>query len=184
MTELRTSRLLLRAWRKEDEEPFAALNADARVTEFLLGPFTREQSDAQIRSFQAQFAQRGFGRWAVELLGETGCIGMVGLSELHDDRHFTPCVEVAWRLAHSVWGKGLATEAANAVLAFGFERARLAEIVALTVHANLRSRAIMERLGMKRDPADDFDHPLVPVGHPLRPHLLYRLSADDWRARR
>jgi len=182
LMELRTSRLLLRPWRPEDELPFAALNADQRVTEYLLGPFTREQSDAQIKNFQSQFDRQGFGRWAVELPGEASCIGMVGLSEIPYEQHFTPAVEIAWRIAHPFWGRGLATEAANAALAFGFESARLDEIVALTVPGNLRSRAVMERLGMTRDSAGDFEHPLVPVGHALRHHVLYRLSSSDWRA--
>jgi ribosomal-protein-alanine N-acetyltransferase len=172
--------LVLRSWRKDDKAPFAALNADARVTEYLLGPFSPEQSDEQIKSFQAHFAREGFGRWALEVPGEAGFIGTVGISVIPYQQHFTPGVEVAWRLAHPYWGKGFATEAAAAALAFGFESADLEEIVALTVPGNLRSRAVMERLGMSRDPEDDFEHPLVPIGHALRPHFLYRLSKAVW----
>jgi RimJ/RimL family protein N-acetyltransferase len=175
--ELRTPRLLLRAWRKEDEAPFAALNADAEVTAYLLGPFSRERSDAQIAAFRAHFAQHGFGRWAVEVRETARFIGTVGLSVIPYPAHFAPGVEIAWRLARPFWGQGFASEAARAVLAFGFEHAGLPEIVALTVPANRRSQAVMERIGMVRGDADDFDHPLVPDGHPLQRHVLYRTKS-------
>ncbi|MDM0112212.1 GNAT family N-acetyltransferase [Variovorax sp. J22R133] len=182
--ELRTSRLLLRDWRPEDEAPFATLNADAEVTEFLLGPMSREQSDAQIRSFREHFAREGFGRWAVEVPGLADFIGTVGITVIPYQAHFTPCVEIAWRLARPYWGQGFASEAAHAALRFGFENVGLAEIVALTVPANKRSQAVMERIGMVRNPADDFDHPLVPDGHPLQRHVLYRMSQAEWLAAR
>ncbi|HEY2257185.1 MAG TPA: GNAT family N-acetyltransferase [Variovorax sp.] len=178
--ELRTSRLLLRAWREEDAAPFAELNADPEVTRFLLGPLSRAQSDAQIAGYRQQFDQEGFGRWAVEIPGVSGFIGMVGLAVIPYPAHFTPAVEIAWRLARRFWGQGFASEAARAALAFGFEQAGLTGIVALTVAANAKSRAVMERLGMVRDPSDDFDHPLVPKGHPLERHVLYRLSREAW----
>lgn len=176
---LQAPRLLLRDWRPEDAAPFAALNADAEVTRHLLGPFSRAQSDAQIESFRAHFRQHGFGRWAIEVPGEADLAGMVGISVIPYAAHFTPAVEVAWRLARPFWGRGFASEAARAAIAFGFAQAGLAEIVAQTVPVNTRSRAVMERLGMRRDLADDFDHPLLPDGHALKRHVLYRIRPGD-----
>jgi RimJ/RimL family protein N-acetyltransferase len=176
---LRTDRLLLRRWRDEDLAPFAALNADPRVVEFLPGPLNPAESAAMVAGFRDLFARHGFGRWAVEVPGIAGFIGFVGLSTPAFEAHFTPCVEAAWRLAPEHWGKGYATEAARAALRFGFERLGLAEIVAFTVPANRRSRAVMERLGMTRSPADDFMHPSLPDGHPLRPHVLYRARPEE-----
>lgn len=178
--ELSTARLLLRAWRPEDAEPYAELNCDPEVMRYLLGPLSREQSDAHIRSFGEHFEREGFGRWAVEVPGVAPFIGTVGITVMPYATPFTPAVEVAWRLARRHWGHGYASEAARAAMEFGFTTAGLREIVALTVPANLRSQAVMGRLGMKRDPADDFDHPLVPPGHPLQRHVLYRMGRDDW----
>lgn len=172
--ELRTERLLLRRWRPDDRAPFAALNADPRVTEFLPGALSRAASDALAERIEAHFGEQGFGPWAVEVPGEIPFAGFVGLGVPAFTAPFTPCVEVLWRLAPACWGRGYATEGARAALAFGFTHAGLAEIVSFTVPANLRSRAVMERLGMTRDPADDFDHPVLPDGHPLRRHVLYR----------
>lgn len=179
--ELKTPRLLLRAWRSEDEAPYAELNADPEVMRFLLGPQAREQSDAQIKSFREHVEREGFGRWAVEVPGVAPFVGMVGLAVVPYSAHFTPAVEVAWRLARAHWGKGYASEAARAALDFGFEKAGLKEIVALTVPANLRSQAVMQRLGMTRDPVDDFDHPKVPAGHELQRHVLYRMTSANWK---
>lgn len=173
-SELRTERLLLRRWRAADRAPFAALNADPRVVEFLPGPLSRAESDALAARIDALVAQHGFAPWAVEVPGEVPFAGFVGLAVPAFEAAFTPCVEIAWRLAASCWGRGYATEAARAALAFGFEHLGLAEIVAFTVPANLRSRRVMERLGMTHDPADDFDHPALPAGHALRRHVLYR----------
>jgi len=175
--ELRTPRLLLRRWRAADREPFAALNADPRVVEHLGRPLTRGESDAIIARLEAQFEERGFGLWAVEVPGRAPLIGMVGLSTPAFEAPFTPCVEVGWRIAYEHWGEGYATEAARAALSFGFERLGLLEIVSFTVPANLRSRRVMEKLGMRRDPAEDFEHPALPPGHALRRHVLYRLAA-------
>ena len=171
---IETPRLLLRPWRDDDLPAFAAMNADPRVMEFL-GPLkTREESDASVARFSAHLARHGFGFWAVEVTGVADFIGFVGLKVLDFEAHFAPCVEVGWRLAYDHWGKGYATEAARASLDFGFRRLGLEEIVAFTVPANRRSWRVMERLGMTRDPADDFDHPALPEGHPLRRHVLYR----------
>lgn len=174
--ELRTERLLLRRWRADDRAPFAALNADPRVVELLPGPLSRADSDALASRIEAHFAARGFGLWAVEVPGEIPFAGFVGLAVPAFEAAFTPCVEVGWRLAAACWGRGYATEAARAALDFGFARLGLAEIVSFTVPANVRSRRVMERLGMTHDPADDFDHPALPAGHPLRRHALYRTA--------
>ncbi len=180
--QLRTTRLLLRPWRESDLAPFAALNADPRVLEHLPGPLSRDESDALVRRLDEHFARHGFGLWALEAPGVAPFVGMAGLSVPAFDAPFTPCVEVGWRLDAGHWGRGYATEAARAALRFGFERAGLDEIVSFTASANARSRRVMERLGMARDPAGDFDHPRLPAGHRLRRHVLYRLSAGAARA--
>jgi len=183
--ELHTQRLRLRAWRDEDLPIFAAMSADAEMNRYLLGPLTRQQSDALVARFIEHFQREGFGMWAVEAPSVAGFIGAVGLSVPRYAAPFTPCVEVGWRIAPEHWGKGFATEAAQAALAFGFKELELPEIVALTVPENARSRAVMVKLGMLRTAADDFDHPLVPAAHPLQRHVLYRLSKEDWeRAQR
>lgn len=181
-TRLITSRLILRPWQDEDLEPFARLNADERATQYLLHRLTRAQSDALVARIAAHFEREGFGFWAVEAPGVASLVGAVGLLVPGFTAPFTPCVEIGWRLAPAFWGCGFASEAARAALAFGFERAGLDEVVALTVPANTRSRAVMQRLGMTHSPADDFDHPLVPAGHPLLRHVLYRLSKEAWLA--
>ncbi|MGZ3711529.1 MAG: GNAT family N-acetyltransferase [Bdellovibrionota bacterium] len=173
---LETERLLLRRWKASDAEPFSLLNSDPIVMEFLLGQLSREESDAMIGRSEAHFEQYGFGPWAVELKSTGALLGFTGLMCPKFETSFTPCVEVGWRLAREYWGRGIATEAARAALAFGFQ-AGLQEIVSFTVAANIRSLAVMERLGMKRDLRGNFDHPRVPEGHPLRPHVLYRLPA-------
>ena len=175
--ELRTERLTLRRWRDADRAPFAQMNADPRVMEFFPAPLSREESDALITRIEAGFDRHGFGLWALEVRETGEFIGFTGLAPPEFEAHFTPAVEVGWRLAAPAWGRGYATEAARAAIAFGFERAGLEEIVSMTSVLNERSRAVMERLGMSRDPADDFDHPGIPAGHPLRRHVLYRLSA-------
>jgi RimJ/RimL family protein N-acetyltransferase len=177
--ELCTERLHLRAWRDADLEPFAALNRDPAVVEFLPGPLSRADSDALAARFRRHHEQHGFGLWAVEIPGVTPFAGFIGLSIPAFTAHFTPCVEVGWRLARAHWGAGYATEGARAALLCGFEELDLREIVSFTVPANRRSRAVMERLGMRCDSADDFDRPDLPPGHRLRRHVLYRLSRDE-----
>jgi RimJ/RimL family protein N-acetyltransferase len=179
--EIRTTRLRLRRWRADDLAPFAALNADPRVVEFLAGPLTREESDALVARIESHFDTHGFGFFAVECLDDGGLAGFVGLSVPRFEAPFTPCVEIGWRLANAVQGRGYATEAARAALAYGFETVGLREIVSFTVPANVRSRRVMEKLGLRRDAAEDFDHPMMPVGHPLRPHVLYRLDVRAWK---
>ena len=175
-------RVRLRPWRHEDRDAFAALNADARVMEFFRSPLTRTESDVMVDYIEAHFVRRGFGLWAVEVPGVAPFIGFTGLAVPGFSAHFTPCVEIGWRLDFAYWGHGFATEAARLALGYGFETLALAEIVSFTSVTNRRSRAVMERLGMRRDPADDFDHPGLPKDHPLRPHVLYRLGADSYFA--
>jgi RimJ/RimL family protein N-acetyltransferase len=178
--EIRTDRLQLRAWRESDREPFAALNADPVVAEFLGGPIDREASDAMQDRFAGRWVENGYGLWAVERIDNGDFIGFTGLSAPTFDTHFIPAVEVGWRLASGAWGQGFATEAAQAALQFGFLTVGLEEIVSFTVPANQRSRRVMEKLGMTRAPEDDFDHPRIPDGDPLRRHVLYRLSRERW----
>jgi RimJ/RimL family protein N-acetyltransferase len=179
--ELTTARLLLRRWREADREPFAALNADPVVMEHFPARLTPAESDALIAGIEDGFDERGYGLWALELRATGEFLGFTGMEVQSFAAHFTPAVEVGWRLARSAWGHGYATEAARASLAFAFERAGLAEVVSFTGVANARSRAVMQRIGMTRDPEDDFDHPELPEGHPLRRHVLYRISAGDRR---
>jgi RimJ/RimL family protein N-acetyltransferase len=174
---LKTSRLLLRPWREADLPVFAALNADPIVMEHFPSILDRAASDALAARIQTHFERHGFGLWAVEVPEVTDFIGFIGLAVPSFAAHFTPCVEVGWRLACHHWGKGYATEGARAALEFGFERAGLREIVSFAVPGNRRSLAVMERLGMTHDSKDDFDHPALPEGHRLRRHLLYRWAA-------
>jgi RimJ/RimL family protein N-acetyltransferase len=172
---LRTTRLLLREWRDEDSTPFAAMSADTEVMELLLGPQDRARSDAWVGWARGFWRDHGYGQWVVELPGEAPFAGVVGLNRLAYAAHFTPAVEIAWRLARPYWGRGIAYEAARAAIEDGFCRLGLAEIVAITTPANRRSWRLMERLGMARDVDGDFDHPLVPDGHRLKRHVLYRI---------
>ncbi|MFB7473551.1 GNAT family N-acetyltransferase [Kitasatospora sp. NPDC056184] len=174
MTDLHTDRLLLRRWRDTDLEPWAAMNADPEVREHLGAVLTREQSDASVARFEADFDRRGYGWWAVEVRATGEFVGFAGLDDVDDGLPFTG-VEVGWRLARSAWGHGYATEAARAVLAFGFGTLALPEILAVTTAGNLRSQAVMRRLGMTTDPADDFDDPEAPEG-PLRRNVLFRIA--------
>ncbi len=175
--ELVTERLLLREWRDGDAEPFARLNADPRVMEFFPATLTRAESDAMIGRARAHFARHGWGMWAAELRGTGEFIGYIWLNVPSFEAHFTPCVEIGWRLAAEHWNRGLATEGAREALRCGFGELGLREIVAFTAPGNMRSRRVMEKLGMRRDAAEDFDHPRMAEGHPLRRHVLYRIRA-------
>jgi RimJ/RimL family protein N-acetyltransferase len=174
--ELRTARLLLRRWLPSDREPFARLNADPETMRYFPKPLTPAESDAFVDLIEAAFARNGFGFWAVELREAGTFIGFVGLSAPSFEAHFTPCIEIGWRLAAPFWNQGYATEGARAALAFGFDVLKVPEIVAFTAVGNAPSRRVMEKLGMTRDPADDFDHPRVAAGHPLQRHVLYRTA--------
>lgn len=153
------------------------MNADPEVMEYFSAPLTRAQSDDLVEKIEDGFERDGFGLWALEILATREFVGFAGLAVPSFEAHFTPAVEVGWRLARPAWGNGYATEAGRAALAFAFEEAGLDEVVSFTSLANARSRAVMERLGMSHDPGDDFDHPEIPAGDPLRRHVLYRLIA-------
>lgn len=177
--ELVTDRLRLRRWRRPDRVPFARLNADPVVMEFFPSTLTRAESDAMVDRIEAAFDRDGLGLWAVEVVATGEFIGFVGLWRPRFEAHFTPTVEVGWRLAAAHWGRGYATEAARAAVDDGFTRLGLAEIVSFTAVVNERSQGVMRALGMTHDPAGDFDHPLLPEGHWLRRHVLYRLANPD-----
>ena len=174
--EIRTARLRIRSWRDEDIEPHAAMNADPRVMEFFPSVMSREESTAALARARERIAERGFSFWPVEVVGGASFIGMVGLSVPSFEAPFMPAVEIGWRLAADHWGQGYATEAARAVLAHGFDRLGLPEIVAFTTAANARSRRVMEKLGMRHDARGRLPPPGDPGGHPQRPHVLYRLA--------
>lgn len=180
---LHTPRLILRPWRDADADSFAAMFADPEVMEFLGPTPDRAAVDAIIGRIKAHFAAHGFGWWAAEAPGIAPFIGFIGLARVNFDAHFTPAVEVGWRLASAYWGQGYATEGARAALDAGFTQLGLDEIISLAVPANARSRRVMERIGMNHDPADDFDHPRLPEGDALRRHVLYRISRERWRTR-
>jgi RimJ/RimL family protein N-acetyltransferase len=179
--ELNTARLRLRAWRASDREPFAAMNADPRVMEHFAARLSRQESDHLAARIVGHFEAHGFGLWAVEILGVTPFAGFIGLAVPRFEARFTPCVEVGWRLSAEHWGCGYASEGARAALTHGFDVAGLAEIVSFTTPGNLRSRRVMDTIGMTHDPADDFDHP--EISGPLQRHVLYRVTADGFRDR-
>jgi RimJ/RimL family protein N-acetyltransferase len=170
---IRTPRLILRPWRPSDLVSFAEQNADPDVMRFLPGTLARAESDAYVARAQLHLAENGFCKWAVEAPGIAPFIGAVGLTRVRFVAHFTPAVEVAWRLGRRYWACGYATEAARAAVEDGFDRVGLAEIVAMTALTNGASMRVMDRLGMARSIA--FDHPNLPEDSPLRRHILYRL---------
>lgn len=184
MTTLRTERLILRPWREDDFAPFAAMSADPKVMEHFPSTLDRAASDNVASILKSDLEIMGHGFWAIEVPGEAPFIGFAGIRPVTFEAHFVPpppaqIVEIGWRLAPAHWGKGYATEAARAALAHGFGALGLAEIVSFTTTTNIRSQAVMQRLGMTRDEAEDFDHPALPEGHRLRRHVLYRLRAED-----
>ncbi|MEO0518112.1 MAG: GNAT family N-acetyltransferase [Cyanobacteria bacterium P01_A01_bin.116] len=178
--ELETTRLRLRQWIDADKVPFAQLNADVRVMEFFPNTLSKLRSDAVATQIQHAIAQNGWGFWAVDVKGKHPFIGMVGLNRPAYELPFGPCVEVGWRLGYPYWGHGYATEAAKAAIAFGFETLNLEEIVSFTALVNVRSQAVMERLGMMRSP-NTFNHPSVKKGSLLEEHCLYTLTQKDWQ---
>jgi RimJ/RimL family protein N-acetyltransferase len=183
VAELTTPRLVLRQWREDDLAPFAALNADPEVMRHFPAMMTRAQSDAFAAHIRETIARQGWGLWAVEVRGLAPFIGFVGLGRPGFDAHFTPAVEIGWRLDRRHWGSGYATEAAAAALTFAFEDLNLPDVVSFTALPNERSVRVMRRLGMTHDPADDFDHPALADG-PLRRHVLYRIRGEQWHNRR
>ena len=180
MHELETERLLLRRWRPEDRAPFAVLNADPEVMEHFPALLTRPESDALADRIEAHMERAGWGLWVLEVRAAGAFIGFTGLARPGFEAPFMPAIEIGWRLARPAWGQGFASEAARAVAQFAFGALELEQIVSLAVVANQRSRAVMRRIGMHHDPDGDFDHPQVGPPH-LRRHVLYRLTAADWR---
>lgn len=187
-TPLKTERLLLRRFRAGDLDSFAAMNADAAVMRYFRSPLTRDESTGFMQRIDAHFDSHGFGFWAVEEVSSGHLVGLTGLARVMFDAPFAkdarargvPCVEIGWRFASGVWGRGYAPEAARAALAAGFGGFGLGEIVAFTVPDNAPSRRVMQKIGMTHSPADDFEHPNLPEGHALRPHVLYRIKAADF----
>lgn len=178
---IRTERLVLRPWNSADLEPFAALNADPGVMEYFPSVLSRKESDALAARICTKLEEQGWGLWAVSVPDVANFIGFIGLARPTFDAHFTPAVEVGWRLASDYWGKGYATEGAKAALAFGFDTLNLEEIVSFTAVQNERSRRVMEKIGMDHATQDDFDHPKLVEGHPLKRHVLYRINQQEWR---
>lgn len=181
---LLTARLVLRRWRPADLGPFAALNANPEVMEHFPSTLDRAASDALAAAADAAFDRDGFGLWAVEVAATGVFVGFTGLAVPRFEASFTPAVEIGWRLARVAWGHGYATEAATATLDDAFDRVGLGEVVSFTAVTNVRSAAVMQRLGMTRDPSEDFDHPNLPAGHRLLRHALYRIDAATWRGLR
>jgi ribosomal-protein-alanine N-acetyltransferase len=181
--DLRSDRLLLRRWRPEDRAPFARINRDPAVMEYFPGLLSEEESNQMVGRIEAHFERHGFGLWAAEMRESAEFIGYIGLAIPRFEAAFTPCVEIGWRLGCAHWGKGPAMEGAQAVVRHAFQVLALPALVSFTVPANARSRRVMEKLGMTHDPADDFDHPLLGAGHPLRRHVLYRVSRVAWADR-
>jgi RimJ/RimL family protein N-acetyltransferase len=175
--ELKGQRVRLRQWRDQDLLPFAELNADRAAMEYFVAPLTRAESDAMVERIGSALDARGWGLWCLDIDGR--CAGFTGLSMPSFDAHFTPCIEIGWRMHPRYWGRGYATEAARLALDYGFTALELPEIVSFTAVGNVRSRAVMERLGMRRDVDGDFDHPRIAIDHPLCRHVLYRLRRDD-----
>ena len=176
VAEIQTERLVLRAWRDHDRLPFAALNADPEVMEHFPAVLTGAQSDAMVDRIAAEMVRDGYGLWAVEVRDGPAFIGFIGLAHANFPAHFTPALEIGWRLARQAWGVGFATEGAKAVLRWAEQALDRDEIVSFTAATNLASQAVMRKIGMQRDVADDFDHPRVPEGHVLRRHVLYRYA--------
>jgi len=180
-TSIRTERLLLRRWKPEDFEPFSAMNADVEVMRHFPSTLTRAQTVAGLQRVETHFDRHGWGLFAAEHEGQF--IGYIGLFHVPFEAHFTPAVEIGWRLARSHWNRGLASEGARACLELGFAQLELKEIVAFTTPGNLASRRVMEKIGMRQDPQGNFEHPRVAPGHPLRPHVLYRIESSlDFQA--
>ncbi len=181
MLPLTTDRLLLRRWHEDDRDAYAALNADPVVMEYYPSTLSRTESDRSFDTTHRIYDRQGFGLAAVEHRASGRVIGVVGLHVPTFDAPFTPCVEIGWKMAADIWGNGFATEAAVAVRDWAFTEGNIDELVSMTAIVNLRSIALMERLGMTRDPEADFEHPRVPAGSHLRPHVLYRLPRAVWQ---
>ena len=167
----RTERLILRRWADSDRDPFAALNADAEVRRHFVSTLSRDESDASVDRFEAGFDSNGYGLWAVERRDTGEFIGFTGLNPMPAGIPGEGGVEVGWRLAQQHWGHGFATEAALESLRFAFDELGLTHVNSITALSNTRSRSVMERIGMRQH--ELFEHPVVPVGNPLREHVRY-----------
>lgn len=177
---IKTERLILRPWQGEDLEPFIQLNQDPRVMEFFPKLRSSSESEMDVERISSHIEQYGWGLWAVSLIENSEFIGFIGLANVLFDAHFTPAVEIGWRLGFNHWRKGYATEGALASLKYAFEVLKLDEVVSFTTVRNIRSRAVMEKIGMKYDQKGDFNHPKVEYGHSLRKCVLYRIKKDEW----
>ncbi|HWZ33906.1 MAG TPA: GNAT family N-acetyltransferase [Bryobacteraceae bacterium] len=177
---IKTDRLRLRRWKGSDRQQFARMNADPRVMQFFPRCLTREESDDLIEKIERKIEERGFGLYAAELREDASFIGFIGLSVPGFEAHFTPCVEIGWRLAAEYWNRGLATEGARAAVHHAFDELGIDALVSFTAEQNLLSRRVMEKIEMTRDPAEDFDHPGLPEGHALRRHVLYRIRGANF----
>jgi RimJ/RimL family protein N-acetyltransferase len=175
---IETPRLRLRGWLPEDVEPWAAMNADVKVMEYFVEPTPRERSYEQAARMGADLERRRFGWFVLELKEKPGFGGIIAIDDIPWDTPFQPRREIGWRLPVEMWGKGYATEGARAALHYAFDTPKWPELVAMTAAKNERSRRVMERLGMTRDAGDDFEHPRVPLGHPIRSHVLYRITSS------
>ncbi len=178
MKVIETDRLILRTWKEEDRDAYWQINQDPKVIEFLLGSMSKAQVESFIQNCNKGFEEKGFCLFATELKTSHEMIGFIGLSGTQWEAHFTPAVEVGWRLGSQYWGMGYATEGAKAVLEYGFHTLALDEIVSFTAMLNTRSIQVMERIGMKRDVRDDFVHPKLDLQHPLSKHVLYRIQKE------
>lgn len=176
---LTTKRLLLRQWKESDLPLFAKMNADSRVMEWFHSTLSKEESDSLAERIQKELREQEYGLWAIEVVGAAPFIGFVGLHHQDFSADFTPCIEIGWRLAYEHWGKGYAFEAASKVTEYAFQTLKLHELVSFTAVGNQRSRKLMEKLGMTRRSEDDFKYPKLPKGHPLQPHVLYRLKNSN-----
>jgi RimJ/RimL family protein N-acetyltransferase len=176
MVELGTERLVMRGWRESDLAPWAAMNADPQVRRYLGPPLSYEQAAARARNYQDDLDRYGYGFWAVQVRCSGEFIGFTGLDRVDEETPLTG-IEIGWRLARPAWGHGYATEAARAALRYGFDALGLPEIVSVTAAPNMRSRAVMQRLGMTTDPAEDFDDPDV-EDESLRRYVVYRKRRD------
>ncbi len=173
---IETDRLILRKWQEEDFLPFYNINSCPNVCEFLKGILSREESDALAGRIITQMQQNSFGLYAVDLKDSGEFIGFTGLNIPSFEAHFMPAIEIGWRLAYKHWGKGYATEGAKAVIDYAFNEIGLKKIVSFTAVSNLRSRNVMQKIGMSCDKKDDFHHPLLSADHPLSKHVLYRIK--------
>ena len=178
--ELETERLILRRWKEADIEPFFKITSDPEVRRYYPNVLTINETKSLVTRIESHFVKESFGLWALELKSTGEFIGYTGLSKPTFEAHFMPCVEIGWQIARRYWGQGYAPEAANKALEDGFVRIGLDEIVSFTTVSNDKSIRVMEKLGMHRNPKDDYLHPFLPEGHPLKPHVLFRLKKTEW----